>query len=65
MRSARRSVNGLRRGRLWNIDESPQGLAHPLGLTARYHGVGLMQEPVQEADGGGVSVQEPDFAMPR
>ena len=34
------------------------GLAHPVGLPAGDHGGGVVQEPVQEADGGGVLGQE-------
>ena len=30
------------------------GLAHPVGLSAGDHGGGVVQEPVQEADRGGV-----------
>jgi hypothetical protein len=34
------------------------GLAHPVGLTAGDHGGGVVHEPVQQADGGGVLGQE-------
>src|SRR5450759_5836078 len=34
------------------------GFAHPVGLSAGDHGGGVVQEPVQQADGGGVFGEE-------
>jgi len=35
------------------------GLAHPVGLTVGEHDGGVVQEPVEDAGGGGVLGQEP------
>ena len=41
------------------------GLAHAVGLAAGDHGGGVVQEPVQEADGGGVFGEEPAPVLER
>ena len=51
---------------------SGSGFAHAVGLAVGDHDVGVVQQPVEQADGGGVLGQEPApwskgqwLAMPR
>ena len=43
----------------WASWLSGSGFAHAVGLAVGDHDVGVVQEPVEEADGGGVFGQEP------